>query len=561
MDSHSLPEALAEWAAIVGSAHVVSSPDALAAAATATFATTSRVWSIVRPASRDEVQACVRVANRRRIPIYPISTGKNWGYGSRAPVRDGVQLDLGRMNRIVAFDEDLAYVTIEPGVTQRQLHQYLRDRKSRLWMDATGASPDCSIIGNTMERGFGHTPMGDHCGNACGFEVVLPTGESIETGFLQFPGAAAGPLSKWGVGPSLDGLFSQSNLGIVTRMTVWLMPEPEHFEAFFFLCTAPDGLGAIVESIRPLRMNGTLRSVMHIGNDYKVLAATGQYPWEAMRGRTPLDETTMAALRQRFGIGYWTGSGGLYGTRGQVREAKRRLRRALAGKVKRLQFVDDRRLRLMQRFATPFRMVTGWDISRTLKVLLPVYNLLKGVPTDSTMGSVYWRKKRPPPPQPDPDGDGCGLIWCSPVVPNTGAHATEVTRLASEVLLAHTFEPQISLSVATERTLNCVITISFDRDTPGEDERARECFSALGRAMLDRGYPPYRLTVESMDSMAQASGFASAVRVIKRALDPNDILAPGRYDATTTPPRSMPAPSAPSSPTTPVATRSTVPDA
>ena len=55
-------------------------------------------------------------------------------------------------------------------------------------MDATGASPDCSIIGNTMERGFGHTPMGDHCANACGFEVVLPTGECIETGFAPFRG-------------------------------------------------------------------------------------------------------------------------------------------------------------------------------------------------------------------------------------------------------------------------------------------------------------------------------------------------------------------------------------
>lgn len=561
MDSHTLPEALAEWAAILGSAHVISNPDALDASGTATFATTSRVWSILRPATRDEVQACVRVANRRRIPIYPISTGKNWGYGSRAPVRDGVLLDLGRMNRILAFDEDLAYVTLEPGVTQRQLYAFLCERQSRLWMDATGASPDCSIIGNTLERGFGHTPMGDHCGNACGLEVVLPTGECIETGFLQFPGAAAGPLSKWGVGPSLDGLFSQSNLGIVTRMTVWLMPAPEHFEAFFFLSTAPDGLGAIVESLRPLRMNGTLRSVMHIGNDYKVLAATGQYPWEAMHGRTPLDEPTMAALRQQFGIGYWTGSGGLYGTRGQVGEAKRQLRRALAGKVKRLQFVDDRRVHLMQRFATPFRMFTGWDISRTLKVLLPVYNLLKGVPTDSTMGSVYWRKKTPPPSQPDPDRDGCGLIWCSPVVPNTGAHATEVTRLAAEVLLAHAFEPQISLSMATERTLNCVITISYDRATPGEDERARKCFSALGRAMLDRGYPPYRLTVGSMDYLAQASGFSTVVRSVKRVLDPNGILAPGRYDATPADAGTLAAPSAPNSPTTAPSTLSAVTDA
>ena len=44
----------------------------------------------------------------------------------------------------------------------------------------------------------------------------MPTGECIDTGFSRFDGAKTGPLSRWGVGPSLDGLFSQSNFGIVT---------------------------------------------------------------------------------------------------------------------------------------------------------------------------------------------------------------------------------------------------------------------------------------------------------------------------------------------------------
>ena len=207
-------------------------------------------------------------------------------------------VDLGRLNRIVDFNEELAYVTIEPGVTQRQLYEFLRERGSRLWMDATGASPDCSIIGNTMERGFGHTPMGDHCSNVCGFEVVLPDGECIETGFARFPGAHDRRLEPLGRGPSLDGLFSQSNFGIVTRMSVWLMPAPEHFEAFFFMCSAEAGIGPIIDALRPLRMNGTLRSVMHIGNDYKVLAGTtpvsvGRY---AMVD-TPLDAASDGAMR------------------------------------------------------------------------------------------------------------------------------------------------------------------------------------------------------------------------------------------------------------------------
>src|SRR5947208_1904935 len=211
MDGPELAAALREWDALLGATHVTRDPSLLRDAGTATFSTTPKVQAILRPETREDVQECVRIANRFRIPVYPISSGKNWGYGSRVPVQDGVLLDLGRLNRILDFDEDLAYVTIEPGVTQGQLQEFLRERGSRLWMDATGASPDCSVIGNTMERGFGHTPMGDHCATACGLEVVLPTGDVIETGFARFANAKTGALSRWGVGPSLDGLFAQSS--------------------------------------------------------------------------------------------------------------------------------------------------------------------------------------------------------------------------------------------------------------------------------------------------------------------------------------------------------------
>ncbi|MBV8476021.1 MAG: FAD-dependent oxidoreductase, partial [Acidobacteria bacterium] len=124
----------------------------------ATFATWQRVPAILRPANRNQVQECFRIANRFGTPLYPISSGKNWGYGSRVPPADGCSiLDLSRLNRIIDFNEDLGSVTVEPGVTQRRLHQFLRERGSLLWMDATGSSPECSLIGNAMERGFGHT--------------------------------------------------------------------------------------------------------------------------------------------------------------------------------------------------------------------------------------------------------------------------------------------------------------------------------------------------------------------------------------------------------------------
>ncbi len=219
--------ALAAFAEAVGAAHVIADDAPLAAAGSATFATSQRVSAIVRAGSREEVQACLRVANQLRVPVYPVSRGKNWGFGSRVPVRDGsVLLDLGRMNRIVDFDEALAYVTVEPGVTFADLYAFLRERGSRLFASSTGGSPYASVVGNALERGDGSGPLGDRAAHACALEVVLPTGEVVHTGHDRFAGARTAPVFRWGVGASLDGLFSQSNLGVVTRMTILAHPAP-----------------------------------------------------------------------------------------------------------------------------------------------------------------------------------------------------------------------------------------------------------------------------------------------------------------------------------------------
>lgn len=520
--------AVTEWRSAIGSANVSVEPRELLRSGIATFQTTSTVAAVLRPGSRDEVQQCVRVANRFRVAIYPVSSGKNWGYGSRSPVRDAVLLDLGRLNRILELNEDLAYVTLEPGVTQRQLHEHLKARGSRLWMDATGASPESSIIGNTLERGFGHTPMGDHVNHVSGFEVVLPSGDCIETGFGRF-GQPAAAVSKWGIGPALDGLFAQSNLGIVTRMTVWLMPAPERCCAFFF--QSDREIADIVDALRPLRVDGTLRSVAHIGNDYKVLSSSGQYPWVETDGRTPLSREMMARLRPAMRIGRWNGSGGLYGTRGQVREAQSALRRALSGLVSRLTFVDERTVRWFRRLERPYSLLTGrTDLSRALRIVPPLLDLLKGIPTEEFLGSAYWRKKTAPPADPDLDRDRCGLLWASPVAPNTGRDVQAMADIGEDTALDHGFEPLISVSLITERSTTTTISLTYDRDVPGEDGRAMACYRDMLEKLVARGYPPYRLNTAAMDFANLTGSYGDTVRAIKNALDPNGILAPGRYE-------------------------------
>src|SRR5262245_25800367 len=185
----------------------------------------------VAPDSAEQVVAIVKIANELRIPLYPISTGRNLGYGGAAPVLSGsVVLDLKRMNRILEVDEGNAYALVEPGVSYFDLYRHIKERKLKLWIDC----PDPgwgSVIGNSLDHGVGYTmnPYRDHHGAQCGMEVVTGGGELVRTGMGALPGSKTWQHFKYGYGPYVDGIFSQSNFGVVTKMGVWLMPEPEAY--------------------------------------------------------------------------------------------------------------------------------------------------------------------------------------------------------------------------------------------------------------------------------------------------------------------------------------------
>jgi 4-cresol dehydrogenase (hydroxylating) len=523
--------AIRQWEDNLGPEYVISDQQILRAAECATYLTTQKIAAIIRPGTREELQKCLRTATRHKIAVYPLSSGKNWGYGSRVPpTTQSAIIDLSRINRITDFDENLGYVTVEPGVTQRQLFAFLQEQRSNLWMDATGSSPDCSLIGNTMERGFGHTPYGDHASFVCGLEVMLANGDLVETGYARFPKTRLGPLNRWGLGPSIDGLFTQSNLGIVCRMTIWLMPKPDYFEAFFFKCNRLDGLPQVIDALRPLRMADILRSAVHIGNDYKVLGGIAQYPWERTAGKTPLTRAQMVPIRSKMDFGAWNASGGIYGSSAQVSEAKHLLKRAVSSIDGSLQILSDRKLKAVRQFANPLSWLTRRDMQSTLDLVGVVMGLMTGIPTDSALSSCYWRKRGPIPSSPDPDRDRCGLLWYAPVAPAVGLEVSRLTETASDIMLRHGFEPMISLTLLTARSVYSIISICYDRDISGEDGRASACHDEVATWCTQEGYVPYRLGLESMNQMGEATGSTQLLNAIRRAVDPLGILAPGRYE-------------------------------
>jgi len=88
----------------------------------------------------------------------------------------------------------------------------------------------------------------------------------------------------------------------------------------------------------------------------------------------------------------------------------------------------------------------------------------------------------------------------------------------------------MSLTMISERALDNVISITYDRDIPGEDARAMACHDELLERLTAAGYYPYSLGVPSMKKLPQPErSWRPFAEKIKNALDPNGILAPGRY--------------------------------
>jgi len=224
-------------------------------------------------------------------------------------------------------------------------------------------------------------------------------------------------------------------------------------------------------------------------------------------------ETTFATLRRQVAA-----------DRGSVKQA-------LRGQVERLRFLDDATLELARRIREPYRWVTGVNLGEVLKLVAPVYGLMKGEPTEAMIASTYWRKREPPPSLMDPDRDQCGLLWCAAILPATGGHAAEVAGIVNGIFSRHPFEPATTMSMVTERSLSCVVSVMYDRETSGEDDRAMSCYRALFNAWMEAGYYPYRLGIQAMDDLPREdSGHSAFVSQLKMALDPNLLLAPGRYD-------------------------------
>jgi FAD/FMN-containing dehydrogenase len=434
----------------------------------------------VAPSTLEEVQEVVRVANRYRVPLYAISTGRNLAYGGAAPVYSGsVVLDLKRMNRVLEVNQRNAFALVEPGVSYFDLYNHITAAGLDVWIDP----PDPgwgSVIGNALDGGGGWTasPFRDHFGSHCGMEVVLANGEVVRTGMGALPNAKSWQHNRWGYGPWVDGLFRQGNMGVVTKMGFYLMPRPEAMQSATIRVTRAEDAIPLIDTLNLLENQ-------HVVNGSTQLGGSGAN---------------------------WSLQLPIYGPERVVRAA--------------MEYSKELFARIPDSTFTAGELVRTDDATSLARVRKVNF----GIPDLSTFQMLSRTQQNPNAPG--------GHMDFSPILPRTGEALLEFSEFYRDNLPAISeggtlrFQGPVYMT-NWDRTLVALIMFPVGQDK-AMNAKMRAAFEKWVELCADRGWGEYRTPAVFQDAVARAYSFNNHALTrmrenIKDALDPNGILSPGRY--------------------------------
>jgi hypothetical protein len=266
-------------------------------------------------------------------------------------------------------------------------------------------------------------------------------------------------------------------------------------------------------------------------NRRRMLSMLAPYPDDQVPAGGIMADELVERLARSHAVAAWTGFGGLYGPRSMVRAARRDIRRVLRQFSRRVLFVDRRLEGLVGRLAglLPERFDR---LAVTARKLGEALDVLDGRPSRVALPLAYCRSGTAPENdrRMNPARDGCGLIWYAPLVPMKGERVRQYVELVERVCRAHGIEPLITLTGLFSGCFDSTIPILFDRGNGDDVARARACHRRLFQEGCELGFVPYRFGMDQMDLAVDSNQPCwRLVDTIKSALDPERLIAPGRY--------------------------------
>jgi 4-cresol dehydrogenase (hydroxylating) len=297
-----------------------------------------------------------------------------------------------------------------------------------------------------------------------------------------------------------------------------------------------DKLPRLIDAMVMLRARGVITTVAHIGNRERSYITLAPLLYEQLlQVGEPAGEATRARAVQMLedgGFGPWSAAIGLLGTKAQLKLARKEIRAAVGGFSKTM-FLNDALIAKARTVAQKLAFIPAVHSQlMMLNAIEPVYGFTRGEATNKSLKGVYWAAGDfEHLDDPDPDHSHSGVLFCLPIIPAYGETVLEVVRDTRDTFARHGFEAAITVNLMSTKAMEGVVSLAFDRRNEEQTNAAHACIQEMEARYMDQGFPPYRVSINSMHHVVKEDdSYWKTVRDLKKALDPNGIIAPGRYN-------------------------------
>jgi len=474
---------------IVGAQNVSDDPKVLQSySKDCSLSTPSMPNYVAKPKNADEVQKVVKLANKNGVPIVPCSSGTHF-YGNTIPNKGGIVLDMGRMNRILLIDDRNRMARVEAGVTWEQLQPELA-KHDMMAIAPLLPHPQKSALISHLERDPAVIPKFEYTDALVTVEVVLPEGEIFKTGSAAVPGFPEKSFAQ-GVNPSGPGNMmwtrmlqgAQGTLGVVTWGQFKIEYRPKVNKTYFVPFNSVKDAVKFVAKVQR-RMVGEECLILNNVDLAAILAKQWPGDFNTMRGK----------------LAPWT------------------VILVLGGGVR---FPEDK---------IEYEEDAVNDVAKELSVKDLPTSIAAAPGVEKGMADMlrqawpkeraYWKLAYK---------GGCQDIFFHTVMGKAQSFSDSIGKIA----VKHGY-PAEDLGFYVQPVVyggacNFECNLYYDPDSPEETERTKKIYTEAAKAVLDQGgffSRPYGPVADMV--YQRAADYAKALKNVKKLMDPNNIMSPGR---------------------------------